>query len=125
MPADDARWGTGTDPSTPAREPNHDRHHSRPQARPGCRTWVLALSAGLERACVVSVTERGSPAGAAHETRPYLPVAEHGLIGDLHSAALVATDGTIDWYCCPRFSSPSVFAAILDPARRGYSPIAP
>jgi len=32
----------------------------------------------------------------------YLPIAEHGLIGDLHTAALVGTDGTIDWYCCPR-----------------------
>jgi GH15 family glucan-1,4-alpha-glucosidase len=51
-------------------------------------------------------------------TRPlralYLPIAEHGLIGDLHTVALVGTDGTIDWYCCPRFDSPSVFAAILD-----------
>ena len=28
----------------------------------------------------------------------YLPVAEHGLIGDLHTVALVGTDGTIDWY---------------------------
>ncbi len=86
---------------------------------------MLALAAGLERACVVSVTERGSPAGAAHETRPYLPIAEHGLIGDLHSAALVGADGTIDWYCCPRFDSPSVFAAILDADRGGYWRIAP
>ena len=33
----------------------------------------------------------------------YLPIAEHGLIGDLHTVALVGTDGTIDWFCCPRF----------------------
>ena len=32
----------------------------------------------------------------------YLPIAEHGLIGALHTVALVGTDGTIDWYCCPR-----------------------
>ena len=44
----------------------------------------------------------------------YLPIAEHGIIGDLHSIALVGTDGTIDWYCCPRFDSPSVFGSILD-----------
>src|SRR6266540_717922 len=31
----------------------------------------------------------------------YLSIAEHGLIGDLHTVALVGTDGTIDWYCCP------------------------
>ncbi|MFF3863104.1 glycoside hydrolase family 15 protein [Streptomyces sp. NPDC002209] len=49
----------------------------------------------------------------------YLPIAEHGLIGDLHSAALVGTNGTIDWYCCPRFDSPSVFASILDADRGG------
>jgi GH15 family glucan-1,4-alpha-glucosidase len=48
----------------------------------------------------------------------YLPIAEHGLIGELHTVALVGTDGTIDWYCCPRFDSPSVFAAILmNPAK--------
>jgi GH15 family glucan-1,4-alpha-glucosidase len=52
-------------------------------------------------------------------------IAEHGLIGDLQTAALVATDGTIDWYCCPRFDSPSVFAAILDRQRGGYFRIAP
>ncbi|MCQ4084110.1 glycoside hydrolase family 15 protein [Streptomyces sp. RB6PN25] len=49
----------------------------------------------------------------------YLPIAEHGLIGDLRTAALVGTDGTIDWYCCPTFDSPSVFASILDADRGG------
>ncbi|MFB6504864.1 MULTISPECIES: glycoside hydrolase family 15 protein [unclassified Streptomyces] len=49
----------------------------------------------------------------------YPPVAEHGLIGDLRSAALVDTRGTIDWYCCPRFDAPSVFASILDADRGG------
>ena len=41
----------------------------------------------------------------------YPPIEEHGVIGDLHTVALVATDGTIDWYCCPSFDSPSVFAS--------------
>jgi hypothetical protein len=59
-------------------------------------------------------------AGARRSPRArYLPIAEHGLIGDLHTVALVGTDGTIDWYCCPRFDSPSVFAAILDTDRGG------
>src|SRR2546429_460197 len=55
----------------------------------------------------------------------YLPIAEHGIIGDLHTVALVGTEGTIDWYCCPRFDSPSVFGAILDADRGGYYGIAP
>ena len=38
----------------------------------------------------------------------------YGLIGDMASAALVGTDGAIDWCCFPRFDSPSVFAAIVD-----------
>lgn len=67
-------------------------------------------------------------AGAARAR--YLPIAEHGLIGDLHTVALVGTDGTLDWYCCPRFDcarfdSPSVFAAILDAERGGLFRIAP
>ncbi|MFG1695117.1 glycoside hydrolase family 15 protein [Nonomuraea sp. NPDC049309] len=49
----------------------------------------------------------------------YLPIGEHGLIGDLRTVALVGTDGTIDWYCCPRFDAPSVFAAILDAGKGG------
>ena len=55
----------------------------------------------------------------------YLPIGEHGVIGDLRTVALVGTDGTIDWYCCPRFDSPSVFAAILDRQRGGRYRIAP
>jgi GH15 family glucan-1,4-alpha-glucosidase len=55
----------------------------------------------------------------------YLPIAEHGIIGDLHSVALVGTNGAIDWYCCPSFDSPSVFGGILDRARGGYYRIAP
>ncbi|MCX4237843.1 glycoside hydrolase family 15 protein [Streptomyces ortus] len=49
----------------------------------------------------------------------YLPIADHGLIGDLRSVALVGINGTIDWYCCPSFDAPSVFASILDADRGG------
>ncbi|MET0480522.1 MAG: glycoside hydrolase family 15 protein [Mycetocola sp.] len=50
----------------------------------------------------------------------YPPIAEHGLIGDLKTSALVSTDGTIDWFCSPRFDSPSIFASLLDHAKGGY-----
>ncbi|MGB8652032.1 MAG: glycoside hydrolase family 15 protein [Mycobacteriales bacterium] len=55
----------------------------------------------------------------------YPPIADHGLIGDLQTSALVSTDGTIDWFCCPRFDSPSVFASLLDRQRGGYFSITP
>jgi GH15 family glucan-1,4-alpha-glucosidase len=55
----------------------------------------------------------------------YPDISDHGLIGDLQTAALVATDGTIDWFCCPRFDSPSVFASLLDADKGGYFRIAP
>jgi pentatricopeptide repeat protein len=47
-------------------------------------------------------------------------IADHGLIGDLQTVALVATDGTLDWFCSPRFDSPSIFASLLDPERGGH-----
>jgi GH15 family glucan-1,4-alpha-glucosidase len=49
----------------------------------------------------------------------YLAIADHGLIGDLRSVALVGTNGTIDWYCSSEFDCPSVFASILDADRGG------
>ena len=57
--------------------------------------------------------------------QPYLPIAEHGLVGDLHTVALVGTTGTIDWYCCPAFDAPSVFGCILDADDGGYYALRP
>ncbi|WP_406002614.1 glycoside hydrolase family 15 protein [Streptomyces sp. NBC_00829] len=56
--------------------------------------------------------------------RAYPPIADHGMIGDLQTAALVSSDGAIDWFCVPRFDSPSIFAALLDHHRGGSFRIA-
>jgi len=55
----------------------------------------------------------------------YPNIGDHGLIGDLQTAALVSTDGVLDWFCCPRFDSPSVFASLLDAGQGGFYRIVP
>src|SRR5215469_9990176 len=55
----------------------------------------------------------------------YPNISDHGIIGDLQTAALVATDGTVDFFCCPRFDSPSVFASLLDSDNGGHFRISP
>ncbi|MFF0449950.1 glycoside hydrolase family 15 protein [Streptomyces sp. NPDC004609] len=55
----------------------------------------------------------------------YPPIAEHGLVGDLQTAALVSSQGVVDWFAAPRFDSPSIFAALLDHDRGGYMRLAP
>jgi GH15 family glucan-1,4-alpha-glucosidase len=50
----------------------------------------------------------------------YLPIEEHGIVGDLRTVALIGTDGTVDWYCPARFDAPSLFGALLDKSKGGY-----
>ena len=59
------------------------------------------------------------------ESSVYKPIEDYGVIGDLHTVALVGKDGSIDWCCLPHFSSPSVFASILDARKGGFFKIAP
>jgi len=73
----------------------------------------------------VATTDRAPSAAPSASLVDYLPIAEHGVIGDLHSIALVGTDARIDWYCCPRFDSPSIFGGILDKERGGFYQIRP
>ncbi|GHO49418.1 glycoside hydrolase family 15 protein [Ktedonospora formicarum] len=59
------------------------------------------------------------------QIRHYQQINSYGVIGDCHSAALVAPDGSIDWGCFPDFDSPAVFCRLLDAERGGYFQIAP
>lgn len=54
-----------------------------------------------------------------------LPLSSYGLVGDRHTAALVADDGAVDWLCLDRFDGPPVFCRLLDHQRGGYVQIAP
>src|SRR3712207_4588658 len=75
---------------------------------------------------IEEVPQRPSPDGRGEDgaTR-YRPIEDYGIIGDLHTTALVGIDGSIDWLCLPRHDSPSVFAAILDGEKGGRFKISP
>jgi len=80
----------------------------------------------------VMVSRAGpSPAGVAHaappisEMDPMSRIEDYAIIGDLHTAAMVGVDGSVDWLCLPRFDSPACFAAVVGTRENGHWRIAP
>ncbi|HEV8714883.1 MAG TPA: glycoside hydrolase family 15 protein [Candidatus Binatia bacterium] len=55
----------------------------------------------------------------------YQPIENYGIIGDLHTVALVGMGGSIDFMCFPSFDSPTIFAALLDQQNGGHFQLAP
>src|SRR5262249_422255 len=70
-------------------------------------------------------TPRVPPGMVTGMANRYAPIGEHGIIGDLHTIALVGLDGSVDFMCLPAFDSPSVFAALVDAEKGGRFQLAP
>ena len=60
-----------------------------------------------------------------HIKRPFQPIENYGIIGNLKTCALVSLNGSIDFMCAPRFDSPSIFATMLDRQKGGFCAIEP
>src|SRR3954447_13426130 len=71
------------------------------------------------------IDKGGPPFRPLHRIDGYLPIEDHGLIGDGSTAALVGRDGIISWMCLPRFDSPPLFCSLLDKDIGGYFAVTP
>lgn len=60
-----------------------------------------------------------------HIKRPFQPIENYGIIGNLKTVALVSLNGSIDFMCAPKFDSPSVFATMLDRQKGGFCALEP
>src|SRR5215208_6149284 len=63
--------------------------------------------------------------GTARDANGYVSISDYGFLSDCRSAALVASDGSVDWLCWPRFDAPALFARVLDSERGGRFALAP
>jgi GH15 family glucan-1,4-alpha-glucosidase len=61
----------------------------------------------------------------ARDPAGFAAIADYGFLSDCRSSALVASDGSVDWLCWPRFDSDAVFCGVLDPERGGRFRLGP
>ncbi|KAK5990938.1 hypothetical protein PT974_09213 [Cladobotryum mycophilum] len=59
------------------------------------------------------------------QTGGYLPIEDYGMVGNMHTCALIGIDGSVDFMCWPDFDSPSLFCRLLDKNKGGYFSISP
>ena len=62
---------------------------------------------------------------ADERIRGYLPIENYGIIGNMRTIALVGTDASCDFYCYPKFDSPSIFCRVLDKYKGGHFSVCP
>ncbi|MBW3658706.1 MAG: glycoside hydrolase family 15 protein [Actinobacteria bacterium] len=131
-PADAERWlstrtldrqlllvggpGTGDELFATAHRRGADSVLVTPRPRPTAARWRLD---DAERLTILLDGLADAPDDPGPHTPGFHPIGDYGMIGDSRSAALVSGEASVDWFCIPRFDSPSVFAAILDPLRGG------
>ena len=96
-------------------------------SQPGVQSPLYhTIKAAIARLSVHCIPQHpGDKLGPTKLAHLWTDLYNYGLIGDMSSAALVGTDGSVDWCCFPRFDSPSVFAGILDPETGGCFRISP
>src|SRR5262249_16891525 len=108
--------------------PRHLPRRARIGTQPGpcADTRSSGAGGGANPGCRVRVQHRRSRTTVSGTmANRYAPIGDHGVIGDLHTVALVGMDVSIDFLCLPHFDSPSVFAALVDADRGGRFQIAP
>ncbi|KAK0392454.1 hypothetical protein NLU13_1949 [Sarocladium strictum] len=71
------------------------------------------------------MTSKVNSGRSREQTGGYLPIEDYGMIGNMHTCALVGMDGSLDFMCWPEFDSPSVFCRLLDKEKGGFFSIAP
>lgn len=80
------------------------------------------MTHGIRRLIVPTAESRVSK---RENPMPGRQIGEHGIVGNLDTAALVASDGCIDYLCWPHLDSPTIFAALLDPDTGGEFSVEP